>query len=151
MPFASPWMILSASRKAMCACSGSPLVHKAAWICHCSSGKPSSTASTAGSCRTSRVCSLRPSHTARTEVDPLLGRTQTWKLSQWSCIKKDVQEKIDGINNLYQITSFVKCSSLFPVFHSQRGRGIQEKDASFFGCKTLQYSQTLLFFASSRV
>src|SRR5205809_3226464 len=33
----------------------------------------------------------------RTEVDPLLGGTQTWKLSHWRFIKRDEKERKDTL------------------------------------------------------
>ena len=87
-----------------------------------------------------------------TGIDPLLGGTQTWKLSHWRFIKKDEKERE---NTLYVYRLSIPYNHLFVkkdhflsvllVFQSLLDSDIPKKNVFVFDCKTLRCSQRSLF------
>ena len=85
-------------------------------------------------------------------IDPLLGGTQTWKLSHWRFIKRDEKERKDMLY-LYRLSIpynhlFVKKNHLFcflHVFQSQLDCNILKKNVFVSDYKTLRCSQRWLF------
>ncbi len=88
----------------------------------------------------------------RNGIDPLLGGTQTWKLSHWRFIKNDEKERE---NTLYVCRLSIPYNHLFVkkdlflsvllVFQSILDSDIPKKNVIAFDCKTLRCSQRWLF------
>ncbi len=81
-------------------------------------------------------------------IDPLLGGTQTWKMSHWRYIKRDEKERKDMLY-LYRLSIpynhlFVKKNHLFcflHVFQSQLDCNILKKNVFVSDYKTLRCNQ----------